>query len=123
MEALSDTNGNMLTALKEWKIGTFIGNYAVVKENEKSGIINIAGKVTIPTVYDSLKVGKEYVVGQLKKDGKKSEWHVLQFSGEVLFKKDSQDIEIGNQGYFSFLENNSWGFYNYQGDKACFKPV
>lgn len=117
-EALSDNKGNLLTPMKLWKLYPLENNFLIAREDGKYGILNAGGKITVPAVYDTLFVGKEYVIGKYADDNIPLEWHVLQFSGEVLFKKDCTLVGIGNQGYFSFLENKSWGFFNYSGEKS-----
>ena len=117
-QALADKKGNLLTTLNPWQLYPLPNKYIVAKENEKYGILNAGGKITIPIIYDTLFLGKDYLIGKYSDEKIPFEWHVLQFSGEVLFKKDCTAMGIGNQGYFSFLENNSWGFFNYQGEKS-----
>lgn len=117
-EALSDTKGNLLTPMKPWKLLPLENDYIIAREEGKYGILNAGGKITIPTVYDTLFLGNDYVIGKYSDPGIPMEWHVLQFSGELLFKKDCTLMGIGNQGYFSFLENQNWGFFNYKGEKS-----
>lgn len=117
-EALADKKGNLLTALNSWQLYPLPNKYFIASENEKYGILNAGGKVTVPIIYDTLFLGEEYLIGKYSNEKIPLEWHVLQFSGEVLFKKDCTAMGIGNQGYFSFLENSSWGFFDYEGEKS-----
>lgn len=115
---LADVGGNLISELREWKIFSFEGQYALVKEGDKYGVLNAGGSLTVPVAYDTLILGEDYLVGALVKEGKKKEWHALQYSGEILFKRDCDALNIGNQGYFSFLENSNWGFLNYKGERT-----
>lgn len=117
-EGLADSQGNLISELREWQIFSFQDQYALVKEGDKYGIINAGGSLTVPLAYDTLILGEDYLVGMLQKEGRKKEWHALQYSGEVLFKRACDALHIGNQGYFSFLENSSWGFLNYKGERT-----
>lgn len=116
-EALADQKGNLITSMRPWRLYLLSNKYIVAEEDDKYGILNAGGKITIPIIYDTLFLSEDYVVGKLSEDKKPIAWHVIQFSGEMLFKKDCTAVGIGNQGYFSFLENKSWGFFNYEGDK------
>lgn len=117
-EGLADSQGNLISELRTWQILPFHGKYALVKEDNKYGVINGGGSITVPVLYDTLVLGEEYLVGLSGKEGQQKEWHALQYSGELLFKRSCDVLAIGNQGYFSFLENSSWGFLNYKGEKS-----
>lgn len=117
-EALSDNKGNLLTPMKLWKLYPLENNFFVAQEKGKYGVLNAGGKITVPVVYDTLLLSSDYVIGKYSDQNIPLEWHVLQFSGELLFKKDCTLMGIGNQGYFSFLENKNWGFFNYKGEKS-----
>ena len=116
-EGLADGQGNLISVLREWRIFSFQEQYALVKEGDKYGIIDAGGSLTIPIAYDTLILGQDYLVGMQEKEGKMKEWHALEYSGELLFKRDCDALDIGNQGYFSFLEHSSWGFLNYKGER------
>lgn len=117
-QALSDIRGNLLTPMKRWELMPLPNDFIMAREENKYGILNAGGQITIPTVYDTLFLGSDYVIGRYSNQEIPLEWHVLQFSGELLFKKDCTLMGIGNQGYFSFLENQNWGFFNYKGEKS-----
>lgn len=117
-EGLADAQGNLISALREWQIFPFQDQYALVKEDNKYGVINAGGGMAVPISYDSLILGEDYLVGLVKNEDHKNEWHALQYSGELLFKRNCDALNIGNQGYFSFLENSSWGFLNYKGERS-----
>lgn len=118
LEALADGQGHLLTEMRYWQILFYSQNHLLIKEENQYGLINGGGKITVPIQYDTLIFGEDYLVGAFIKDKYHKEWHALQYDGEVLFKKASDKLDIGNQGYFSFLENGSWGFYDYQGNKS-----
>ena len=117
-QGLSDNKGNLLTPMKRWELFPLPNDFIMAREKNKYGILNAGGQITIPTVYDTLFLGNDYVIGRYSNQEIPLEWHVLQFSGELLFKKDCTLMGIGNQGYFSFLENQNWGFFNYKGEKS-----
>lgn len=118
LEGLADSQGNLITPMRDWQIFPYVQNYALVKEENQYGIIDGGGRITVAIDYDTLILGEDYLVGNFTKNGQQKEWHALQYSGEVLFKKTADQMGVGNQGYFSFLENSSWGFYNYQGERS-----
>src|SRR5699024_3517349 len=62
-EALSDTQGNLLTEMRPWQIFPFEKSYALVCEAGAYGIINAGGKITVPMQYDTLILGEDYLVG------------------------------------------------------------
>lgn len=117
-EALADSQGNLLTTMREWHIFPFEKSYALVSEGGTYGVLNAGGKITVPIQYDTLILGEDYLVGLLHKEGKNTTWQALQYSGEPLFKKTCNALLPGSMGYFPFLENGSWGFLDYQGNKA-----
>src|SRR5690606_19170749 len=64
LEALADKKGALLTSLKSWQLYPLPNKYFIARENERYGILNAGGKVTIPIIYDTLFVGKEYLIGK-----------------------------------------------------------
>lgn len=89
------------------------GRYIVIKGDDgREGLLNAAGKMAFPAMYDSILVKEGYI--ELKKDGFSS---VASREGKTIFSLEDQIQEVGgySEQYFLVKKNDRWGFTDYQG--------
>jgi hypothetical protein len=89
---------------KEWVFepqfeygGNFIGKYAIIKKNEKYGVINLRGEITLPLVYDDLSTIRS------------------SHTGHMLKTDEQLDELLGIQGVYRFKLDKYYGLVNGDG--------
>lgn len=124
--ALFNEEGKQLTEFIYTSVGSFVNGTAVVKQEEKEGIIDCNGKLVVPLgkyKYISSK-GGVYQVNEETKDSFKK--YLINSQGKILYDLENVDIDsyIGINTFLilEFEEENKYAVINYQGKQLVSFP-
>ncbi len=97
-------------------IGSFdIHGHAVMRRDEKVGLINKEGDEIIPPLFEDLKT----LDAQLCAVRKDEKWLVVNFEGKVLIDRAYEQVEVWDSEYIGYRSNGLWGITHLTGEEIC----
>jgi len=121
VETYVNTRGELLIS-DQWKIHALTGEYAILKNQGKYGVMALrsAGThdVILEPVYDSVCIDQSFIITS-KRIGKSSGqiWSLFDQEGRKLTYNSYQDIRRNKEGLFAVKRKNHWGYINTEGEE------
>ncbi len=112
-----DFNNNPITLLKRRSYGDFKAGYAVIKENDKFGVLGNYNDVVIPIKFDSIIHYNELFV-VYKQESRDHKWMVYNQNGTKINQLYYDQIGGYSEQFFSVKKNGVWGFINQFGHEV-----
>lgn len=92
-------------------LGPFVKDRAIFTQGEKSGVINISGKILIPPAYHRLEIDGNFLRACLDATAK-HRWVMLDFHNKQVSEKHYDYIDRFNGKYYPVRNRGYWGALN-----------
>jgi hypothetical protein len=118
-QALIHESDSLLTSFSNFEIQEHFGEWISVKQDGKSGVLNLGGSIFLEPIYDSVRFVQHVFILKYKRDGKRG-WSMVNKRGEVITDQVYDEIEWLGDSYYRAKRDNYWGIINNLGEEIIF---
>lgn len=106
-----DKNEVVLLPIKYIRVHWFKGGYAGLQVNDKWGLVDSDGRITIAPQYDTIKYLSQYNACEVEKDG---DQFVIDTNNQIILKVDGKNVRF-DAGKLVVCSNEGWQLFNLDG--------
>ncbi|MFA0961396.1 WG repeat-containing protein [Roseivirga sp. BDSF3-8] len=117
-ELIMNGSGKALTDYCSCHIASVYPEYALVRRDDKYGLLDREGTWVLPPSYDSLIVGKDFYLASSTTATRLTQWHMLDESGKELSEYGYQTMIYSESGLIPVKRRNLWGYIDRKGKEV-----
>lgn len=106
-----DKNEVVLLPIKYTRVHWFDGGFAGIQVNDKWGLVDSDGHITINPQYDTIKYLSQYHACEVEKDG---DQFVIDTNNQIILKVDGKNVQF-DAGKLVVCSNEGWQLFNLDG--------
>jgi hypothetical protein len=118
-EALIYKNDSLITPFTNVEIQAQFGDWVMIKEEGKKGIMGLDGEIFLEPKYDSIRYQKGVFLVKTKTEGERG-WSMLDNSGKIKTDQVYQEINWLGDSFFEAKRDGFWGIINSLGKEIIY---
>jgi hypothetical protein len=118
-EALIHKSDSLLTPFSKLEIQSQFEDWIVVKQDGKSGILNLSGDVLFEPLYDSVRYAKGVFLVKSIRDGERG-WRMINADGKIKTDHVYDELDWLGDSFFKAKRDGYWGVVNNRGKEIIY---